>query len=157
MRGKSNSTGLGLVEVYDLDNTPAIQLANISTRGFAATGDGVLIGGFISGPSDRGNGNFVIRAIGPSLAANGVPNTLQDPTLDLRDSNGNSLATNDDWATDQNAAQLTTTGLAPKDPRESALYRSLPASVFTAIVSGKNGATGNALVEIYNVTGQQSQ
>lgn len=151
IRGKNDGQGIGLVEVYDLDRIAAVQLANISTRGFVDTGDNVMIGGFIAGPSNRANLSVVIRAIGPSLAAASVPNTLQDPTLELHDENGALLAANDDWATDQNAAQVAASGLAPKDPRESALYRNLPRAAFTAIVAGKNGAVGNALVEIYKV------
>jgi hypothetical protein len=152
MRGKNNTTGIGLVEAYDLDGLTGLQLANISTRGFVETGDDVLIGGFIAGPADRSSITVVVRALGPSLASQSVGNTLQDPTMELYDQNGSIVAANDDWAGDQNAQQVTSSGLAPSDPRESALYRVLSPAPFTAIVSGKNGSTGNALVEVYNVS-----
>lgn len=158
LRGKNNTTGIALVEVYDLDRTsnPASHLANISTRGVVETGDNVMIGGFIAGTNDRGAGNgdsmpMVVRALGPSLRTSQVPETLNDPTLELRDANGALLAENDDWADDPQAPQLLATGLAPNDPREPALYRELPPKAFTAIVRGKAGTTGNALLEIYKL------
>jgi hypothetical protein len=151
MRGKNNTTGIGLVEVYDLDKIPGVQLANISTRGLVETGDNVMIGGFIAGPSNRSNPSVVVRALGPSLAAAGVPNTLQDPVLELHDQNGALIASNDDWATDSNSAEVIAAGLAPSDPRESALFRDVAPAAFTAIVRGKGNNTGNALVEIYNL------
>lgn len=154
MRGKDNTTGIGLVEVYDLDKVPNPRLANISTRGFVDTGDNVMIGGFIAGPSDRGSTAVVMRAIGPSLASAGVANPLQDPILELHDQNGALIATNDDWPTDFNVERIIAAGLAPKDVRESAIYLSTPPAAYTGIVRGKNGSTGVALVEVYNLNGQ---
>jgi hypothetical protein len=151
MRGKDDTTGIGLVEGYDLNKAPGVQLANISTRGFVETGDNVMIGGFIAGPPDRGSTTIVARAIGPSLASAGVPTPLQDPTLELHDANGAVIASNDNWETDANASQVAGVGLAPSDPRESALYRLIAPGPFTAIVRGNNDTTGNALVEIYNL------
>lgn len=151
LRGINDSSGIGLVEAYDLNSQVSVQLANISTRGFVQTGDNVMIGGFIAGPSDRANTAIVVRGIGPSLSSANVPTPLQDPMLELHDANGNTIATNDDWATDLNAAQVAAVGLAPSDPRESALYRIVGPSKLTAIVRGKNDSVGNALVEIYNL------
>jgi hypothetical protein len=118
----------------------------MSTRGRVGTGDDVLIGGFIS----RGGGRLVIRAIGPSLAGFGVPSPLPDPVLALKDGNGATLMTNDDWQSSQ-AADITATGLAPTNSAESAILTSLPAGNYTAVVSGKGSATGIALVEIYQL------
>ena len=151
LRGKNNSTGIAVVEVYDLDRTSSPQLANISTRGFVETGDNVMIGGFIAGPDDRSAPTIVVRALGPSLRQSQVPRTLTDPVLEIRDTNGALVATNDDWADDSRAPELLATGLAPNDPREAALYRQLSSAPFTAIVRGKADSIGNALLEIYHL------
>jgi len=78
VRGKNNTTEIGLVEAYDLDEAPAITLANISTRGFVDTDQNVMIGGFISG---NGIVRVVVRGLGPTptLSQFGVPNVLVDP------------------------------------------------------------------------------
>lgn len=145
VRGASNSTGVALVEVYDLEAGSESKLANISTRGFVQTGDNVLIGGFIlTGTEPR---RAIIRAIGPSLP---VPGALTNPKLDLRDANGALLASNDNWRTTQEAEIVGTT-LAPSDDRESAIVRDLPPSNYTAIVSGVGETTGVALVEAYSL------
>jgi hypothetical protein len=149
--GKNQTTGIGLVEVYDADSAAASQLANISTRGFVQTGDNVMIGGFILGGSNQNTG-IVVRGIGPSLSQFGLGNVLADPTLELRDSNGTLLIANDNWQEDPaSAAQLTARGLAPQNPFESGIYASLPPGAFTAILAGKNSGTGIGLIEIYNV------
>ena len=95
VRGKNDTTGIGLVEVYDLDEAADSELANISTRGFVDTGDNVMIGGFIVGSGV--DTTVVVRAIGPSLGDLGVSNPLQDPTLELHGTNGDLLASDDDW------------------------------------------------------------
>jgi hypothetical protein len=151
MAGKNQTTGIGLIEIYDVDSAAASQLANISTRGFVRTGDNVMIGGFILGNSGT-NPNIVVRGIGPSLDQFGLNNVLADPTLELRDSNGALLVTNDNWQDDAvSAAQLTNRGLAPSRPEESGIFASLPSGAFTAILAGKNGGIGLGLVEVYNV------
>lgn len=147
IRGKSNSTGVALIEVYDLDSASAATLANISTRGFVGTGDDVLIGGIIVSGSEPIQTE--IRAIGPSLATSGIAMPLTDPILELRDPNGALIAANDDWQ--ENAAEISATQLAPSDSRESALAEMLYPGRYTAIVRGKNDNTGVALVEAYNL------
>ena len=92
VKGNNDTSGVGLVEVYDL-GPAASQLANISTRAFVSTGANVMIGGFILGGG--ANSQIEIFGIGPSLAASGVSGVLADPTLELRDSNGALLASND--------------------------------------------------------------
>ena len=150
--GKNGGTGVGLVEVYDLDQSAGATLANISTRGFVNTGDNVMIGGFIIGPSDTGPANVLVRAIGPSLAnANPpVPGALADPTLELHDSNGTLLASNDDWRTDQQSA-IEATGIAPTNDNEAAIVATLAPGAYTAIESGVGDTSGVGLVEVYNL------
>ena len=140
VKGKNNTSGVGLVEVYDLDQAPTSKLANISTRAFVGTGDHVTIGGFILGGGEVAQ--IEIFAIGPSLAASGVSGVLADPTLELRDSNGVLLASND------NCGAIS---IHPLDPLEACIEISLPPGAFTALLAGKNGGTGIGLVEIYNV------
>lgn len=147
VRGKNNTAGIGVVEAYDLNQLNNSKLANLSTRGFVETGDNILIGGFITG-NRNGDINVLVRATGPSLAGR-VPNPLSDPTLEIHNSNGATLATNDNWQDTQKSA-IEQTGIPPADPRESAIVVSLPVGAYTAIVRGVNG-TGNALVEVYNV------
>jgi Right handed beta helix region len=147
LRGKNNSTGIGVVEAYDLDVTANSKLANISTRGLVESGDNVLIGGII--PS-KGLTKVVVRAIGPSLGAFGITNPLLDPTLELYDDSGTPVAINDDWQMSQKSL-IEEAALAPNDSRESAIFAALRAGNYTAVVRGKNGATGIAVVEAYNV------
>jgi hypothetical protein len=153
LRGKNNSAGIGVVEGYDLTSTNPTKLANISTRGFVEAGDNVMIGGFIVGAGLGNNGagsaRVVVRAIGPSLAQFGVPNVLSDPTLELHDGNGNVIGSNDNWQELQ-AAEIQATGLAPSDPKESAIVKTLTMGAYTVIVRGKDNGTGVGLVEAYN-------
>ena len=112
VRGDQNTTGIGVVEVYDLDQTVDSLLANISSRGLVKTGNNVMIGGFIVG-GGTGSSKVALRAIGPSLGQQGVPNPLADPTLELRDGNGALLIANNDWKDDPaQAAELVTIGIA---------------------------------------------
>jgi hypothetical protein len=151
LRGKGDTTGIGLIEIYDLNTAAKSQLGNLSTRGFVETGDNVMIGGFITGPATRASSRIVVRGLGPSLQNSGVQNALQDPTLELHDNNGNTIASNDDWLLDSNASSVLFAGLAPSDTRESALYRVLAPGTYTAILRGKNNTTGIGLVEIYDL------
>ena len=149
LRGNGNTTGIGVVEAYDLDLAANSRLANISTRGFVETGDNVMIGGLIIGPADGASATIVVRAIGPSLTGSGVPDALQDPILELHDSNGN-VTTNDNWRETQET-EIQAAGLAPSDDRESAILATLVPGSYTAIVRGVNSATGNGLVEVYHL------
>jgi hypothetical protein len=149
LAGKNQTAGIGVVEVYDLDQSGNSRLANISTRGFVDTGDKVMIGGFIVG-GGNGSAKVIIRAIGPSLSQSGVPNPLANPTLELHDNNGAVIMSNDNWKDNQPAA-IEATGLAPSNNSESAIVAALPSGNYTAIVAGKDGTTGVALVEVYNL------
>ena len=141
--GVGNTTGVALVEVYDLDLTADSKLANISTRGLVQTGDNVMIGGLIVLGTDPQK--VIVRAIGPSLP---VSNKLADPTLELHDPNGDILAINDDWVTDQGLDIVATT-IPPLSDKESAIVATLLPGGYTSIVRGVNGTTGVALVEAY--------
>ena len=149
--GKAGSTGIGLVEIYDLGNPsldPAnnARLANISTRGFVQTGDDVMIGGFIA---TGGSSRLIVRAIGPSLSGSGVAGALQDTTLDLVNSDGTVIASNDDWRTGGQEQQIIDTTLPPKDNRESAIVATIDPGAYTSVVRGKDNTQGVALIEVY--------
>lgn len=147
MRSASGESGIGLVEVYDLDSGPGSTLGNISTRGNVETGDNVMIGGFIVGGSE--SQPVLVRAIGPSLADFGVTDPLADPTLTLFDSQGTQIDFNNNWQDNPKQAEIEDTTLAPNDSKESALLQTLAPGAYTAIVQGAGSATGNALVEVY--------
>jgi hypothetical protein len=151
LSGRNQTIGVGLVELYNTNQTSGAQLANISTRGFVQTGTNVMIGGFILGGSS-GNARVAIRGIGPSLSQSGVTNALADPTLALHDSNGTTLVSNDNWHDDPSSAtQLSTYGLGLQSNLESGIFLTLPPGTFTAILAGRNGGTGVGLVEVYNL------
>jgi len=159
VRGVTNTTGVALVEVYDLSPDNGSILHNISTRSFVQTGDNVLIGGFIvKGTTPR---TVIVRAIGPELGAPpyNVPNALTNPTLELHDGTGALIASNDNWMstiiggiiTGDQFQDIMASGLAPADGREAAMIADLPAGNYTAIVRGVNNTTGVALVEAYEL------
>jgi streptogramin lyase len=150
LRGKNGGTGVGLIEMDDLSTGVASKLTNVSTRGFAGTGENVMIGGFILN-GGSGERQILIRALGPTLAQApfNIAGSLTDPTLMLVDGNGTVLASNDDWKSSQQN-EIQATGLAPPNDREAGILTTLPAGNFTAIVSGKNGETGVALVDVFH-------
>ena len=147
--GVDGNTGVGVVEVYDLDSFPATsgRLVNISTRALVGTEDNILIGGLIV----RGDAaaRVAARAIGPDLSAQGVPDALQDPTLEMRDASGELIAGNDNWRENQN--EPLPEGLQPGDDRDAALVVTVAPGLYTAIVRGKDSTTGVALVEFYDL------
>jgi phospholipase/lecithinase/hemolysin len=149
LAGKDNGTGNGVIEIYDLQSGSSATLANLSTRGYVGAGDNVMIGGVIIGNGD--NPIMVFRALGPSLASSGIANPLLDPTLELYDSNGTLIAFDDDWKIPQVQA-VRAVNLVPPDDRESAIVSAfLSPGNYTAVVRGKNGTTGVALVEAYRL------
>jgi hypothetical protein len=151
VRGVNGATGVALVEAYDLSPTSNSKLANISTRGEVEAGDNVMIGGFILGGDQTTT--VVVRAMGPSLTNFGVGGALNDPMLEVYDSNGVLLALDDDWRMYQEQP-LIQAGLAPSDDRESAMLLLLQPGAYTAIVRGKNDSVGVGLVEVYNLDAQ---
>jgi hypothetical protein len=143
--GVGLSSGVGLFELYDL--TPdAGRVANISTRGRVETGDEVMIGGFIL--SSQIPNKVIVRAIGPSLASLGVKGVLADPVLELYDSYGTLLESNDNWRSTQEM-EIQATSIPPTDNREAALVITLAPGAYSTIVRGANSGTGVALVEVY--------
>jgi subtilisin family serine protease len=149
VQGTNQSSGVALVEVYDLSPTDGSKLTNISTRGRVQLGDNVMIGGFILGGDGGGSLTVLVRAIGPSLAQYGLQ-ALADPTLELHDGNGALIAQNDDWRSDQEQA-IINSGFPPSDNHESAILATLAPGNYTAIVRGKNSTSGVALVEVFNL------
>jgi hypothetical protein len=146
VRGANNTTGIAVVQIYDVDPFGNAKLANISSRGSVQTGDNVLIAGMIVvGQTTQ---TVVIRAIGPSLPLAGK---LSDPSLELRDGNGNMVEANDDWDLSNNKQAIINSGLAPSSPVESAILRALAPGNYTAIVKGSGGTTGIAVVEAYGI------
>jgi hypothetical protein len=150
LRGKGDTTGIGVVQAYDLNQAANSKFGNIATRGFVDSGDNAMIGGFIIGPASGGSTTVVVRAIGPSLTNFGVNGALPDPTIELHDGNGATIAFNDNWADDASQGSIPQS-LKPGDPHESALYRVLPPGGYTAIMRGAGNSTGIGLVEVYNV------
>lgn len=148
MSGKNQTTGIGLVEVYDLGSSATSQLTNLSTRGFVGTGDNVLIGGFIAGGGDAIR--LLIRVLGPSLNNAGINDALQDPMLELYDANGQQAGMNDNWQDDQQF-QIQQTNLAPPNPMEAALLTELAPGNYTVIARGRNSNSGTALLEFYTI------
>jgi hypothetical protein len=148
--GKNGTTGIALVEAYDLgtaslDISGVARLAQISTRGTVLSGNNVMIGGFIiSGQATR----VIVRAIGPSLTASGVQGALQDTVLELHDGSGSLIFANDNWRSTQEQ-EIIATGVPPANDLESAIVATLSPGNYTAIVAGKNSITGVALVEVY--------
>ena len=146
--GADSGTGIGLVELYDMDSSPGADVLNISTRGDVQTGDGVMIGGFIV--SGEGTQRVLVRAIGPSLGPLGIVNPLGDPTLTLFDGQGTQIDFNDNWEDNPAKTEIEATDLAPGDPNEAAVLPTLSPGSYTAIVSGAGSdPTGTALVEAY--------
>ena len=143
---------------------PSSQMGNISTRAFVQTGDNVMIGGVIvQGTTPK---RVIIRAIGPELSAPpyNIPNALANPTLELHDGTGALIASNDNWRTtivggiitSNQVRDITNSGYAPGDGRESAIIVDLPGGNYTAIVRGVNNTTGVALVEVYDLSSDKS-
>lgn len=150
LTGKNQTTGIALIEIYDLDQAADTALANISTRGFVGAQNNVMIGGFILGGNN--STRVAVRGLGPSLSQFGLGNLLADPTLELHDANGATLVANDNWTDDPaSAALLSANGVAPANSKESAIFTSLPPGQFTAILAGKNGGTGLGIIEVYNL------
>ena len=148
----NNGSGVGLVEIYDLNSGAPAKLANISTRGSVQTADNVMIGGFSLGGSSANPTKLVVRAIGPSLTQFGINNALSDPTLEVFDNNGQRVAFNNNWADDPTQAmQLQALNIAPGHAAESAVVTTLPPGLYTAVLAGQGGGVGIGLIEVYAV------
>src|SRR5436190_13401333 len=152
VRGKNGTTGVGVVEVYDLDHLPTAKLGNISTRGFVDVDDNVMIAGVIVGPANGTSAKILARALGPTLTDFGVPGALADTTLDLVNSSGTVIRSNNNWKDDPlQRAAIEAAGLAPGHDEEAALVETVAPGAYTAIVRGLNRTTGVGLVEVYHL------
>jgi hypothetical protein len=152
VRGSNNTTGIGVVEAFDLNQGAGSKLGNISTRGFVDVDDNVMIAGLIASPANGTNFKVLVRALGPSLTAFGVANALPNPTLDLVNASGTVIRSNNDWKDDpQQRALIEGAGLAPGNDLEAALVETVPPGAYTAVVRGNNRTTGVGLVEAYNI------
>jgi hypothetical protein len=153
VRGNGNTSGVALIEVYDLSQAIPAKLANISTRAFVSSGDDIVIAGFILGGNSpqEGNARIIVRGIGPSLTGFGVADALANPTLELRDNNGTLLLANDNWQDDPaQAAELAAAALAPTNQLESGIAATLPPGAYTALLAGMSNGTGIGVVEVYS-------
>jgi hypothetical protein len=157
LSGKNGGTGIGVIEVYDLDQAANSRLANISTRGFVDTDDNAMIAGVIAGEGETdARAPVLVRALGPSLSGSGIQAPLQDPILALHNANGATIATNDNWKINEQTQQpqeelIRASNVAPSNDSEAAIVATLPPGPATAIVRGKNNSSGVALVEVYNL------
>src|SRR5205085_1739397 len=148
LSGRNRTTGIGLVEVYDVATGALAELTNVSARGFVGTDQAVMIGGFIT---SGGSTQVLVRGLGPTLTQYGVSGSLADPVVTLVDGNGNVVQTNDNWKNTQQAAAIQSTGLAPPNDLESAILRTLAPGNYIAILSGRNRTAGIGLVEVYKL------
>ena len=148
LSGVNNTTGVGLVESYTLD-TNGSRAANIATRGRVGAGEDALIGGFIIGGQTPKK--MLVRALGPSLGGTGSGEVLADPLVELYDSDGLVIASNDNWNNGAQASEIIATGIPPADPREAALIATVSPGDYTAVVRGADGGEGVGLVEIYDL------
>jgi hypothetical protein len=152
VRGKNGQTGIGVVEAFDLEQATVSKLADISTRGFVDVDDNVMIAGLIAGPGNGTSLKVLVRALGPTLSDFGVPGALANPTLDLVNSSGTVIRSNDNWKDDpQQRAAIEAAGLAPSHDEEAALVETVAPGAYTAVVRGNGRATGVGLVEAYNI------
>jgi hypothetical protein len=154
VRGNGDTSGVALVEVYDLDRGVDSKLANLSTRAFVSTGDNIVIAGFLLSDTGAAEDRIIVRGTGPSLAPDTFPASavLADPTLELRDSNGTLLISNNDWQDNpEQAAEIIAAGLAPTNSREAALSATLSPGLYTALLAGLNHGVGIGVVEVYDL------
>jgi len=149
LSGTNNTTGVGLVEVYDIETAVSSALTNASTRGFVGTDQNVMIGGFITA-GGNGSTQVMVRGLGPTLTQFGVAGALADPSLTLVDGNGNIVRSNNNWK-DTQRAEIQATGKAPPNDLEAAIIVTVAPGNYTAILEGKDGATGVGLLDVYKL------
>ncbi len=158
--GQSTSSGIVLLEVYDVDSAGvSARFVNLATRVWSSTGNNVAIGGFVvTGNAPK---QLLLRAVGPTLATLGLgaAEVLPDPTIELHDSAQDNavIATNDNWADDGAAARIVAAGarvgatpFASADTTSAGLLVTLQPGVYTFIARNKHDASGVVLVEVYD-------
>ncbi len=144
-------SGIVLFEGYDADTAGTNRLKNLAARNRVGTGGDILIAGFVI--AGTGDETLLIRGIGPTLFDSfGISDRLQDPKLEIYDSAGVKVAENDNWSPTL-ASVFTQVGAVAltAGSKDAALQVKLPPGAYTAQVSGINGATGEALVEVYEI------
>jgi hypothetical protein len=142
--GTDGNESVAASEFSYMPNPPL--LLNLSTRAYVQNGDRILIAGFIVGGTGRKK--MVVRALGRSLFFSNVKDALLDPMLDVYGANG-LIASNDNWITGDTTL-LTNLRLAPFFNEESAAIVTLGPGSYSALVSGKGGTSGMALLEVYD-------
>ncbi|MBS0657779.1 MAG: hypothetical protein JSR82_05960 [Verrucomicrobia bacterium] len=148
-QGRSGSSGVCLIEVYDVQLDQGARLVNLSTRAPVGRDQAQLIGGFVTKGPDPSR--LLVRALGPSLVSFGVSNVLLRPLLSVYDLQGRLIGSNSGWQAN-NATAIVQTGLAPSDRAECAIIlESLPPGGYTAVVAGVDGGVGNALLEVFEL------
>ena len=152
MRGADGGTGAGLVEVYEANPDNDAQLVNISTRGIAGTGDGLMIAGVIV--KGTGNRTLYIRGNGPSLPAS-LEGRLTDTTLVMRNAAKEIVAESDNWMDNPNFASIIATTIPPGFPEEAAILVNVPASAagetYTIGLRGAGDEEGWAIIGVFEV------
>ena len=156
LSGVAGGTGIGLIEVYDLDAESFADLGNLSTRGVVGSGNNVLIGGLIVRDDSftHQSQSILLRGLGPSLSGTGISTVLQDPLIELHDAQGVQIAANNDWQSSPEAAQVMASGLAPSDPHEAAILRNLAPGAYTVVLRGADGGGGVGNFEAFNLGNQ---
>ena len=154
LSGTGGGTGIGILEIYDLDLAADSKLANLSTRAFAGSGDDMLIAGFTVG-NEVGPDDVIVRGLGPSLRYAGVyDQSIGDPALEVRNSNGAPVAANDFWAQGNDQEEIRSLGLQPVYYFEPIIITTLGPGAYTALLSPSPFTgpvtTGIALIEIYS-------
>jgi uncharacterized delta-60 repeat protein len=160
-------SGIALAEIYDASESPEREyqrLINISSRGKVATGEGVLIGGFVvTGNAPK---RVLVRGSGPALKSFGVAGTLADPQLRVYDEAGALIGRNDDWGTPLTVSAYQASASAAEinaaaeqsgafafsaGSKDAALIITLAPGSYTVHLSGTNQSTGVGLIEIYEI------
>jgi len=152
--GLNGTTGVGLAEVYEVSNSDAYPVVNVSSRAQVGTGASILIAGFVVQGTQ--SATLLVRGVGPTLSTFGVTGVLAQPVLSVLNSSGTVVASNTGWSTNPNAAQIAAatngyTFALPANSADSALLLTLPPGSYTAQISGANGTTGVALAEVYKI------
>ena len=152
----NGAAGVGLIEIYDTGGNPNASLVNVSARMNVTAGSGVLIAGLVIGGSE--SKTVLIRGIGPTLSEFGVSGVLADPQITVF-SGSTQIASNANWNNGtgaSSAAQLVSTsaevGAFPlaSGSRDAALIVTLQPGPYTVQVTSVSGATGVALIEVYD-------
>ncbi len=153
----AGAPGIVLVEAYDTGSTNSPRLVNVSARNRVTAGDGVLVAGFvITGNKPK---RLLIRGVGPGLSTQGVGGVLADPALALHlmgHGQDKVVAVNDNWSDEADVARVGAQVGAfalPANSRDASLVVTVPAGIYTAVVSGRAGSSGEALLEVYDADG----